>query len=165
VSSNARIPAAGDVPVHTGTLDAAGLRVGIVAARFNETVVQQLVDGAVDALLRHKALASDLQVAWVPGAFELPVVLERMAASGRVDALVALGCVVRGATPHFDYVAGECASGASAVSRAHGIPVAFGVLTTDTWEQAVERAGGKLGNKGAESALAAVETARLLQAL
>lgn len=165
MSSSARTPAAGDVRVHTATLDAAGLRVGIVAARFNETVVQQLVDGAVDALLRHEALPSDLQVAWVPGAFELPVVLERLAATGEVDALVALGCVVRGATPHFDYVAGECASGAAAVSRAHGIPVAFGVLTTDTWEQAVERAGGKLGNKGAESALAAVETARLLQAL
>jgi 6,7-dimethyl-8-ribityllumazine synthase len=165
VSSHARTPAAGDVRVHSGTLDAAGLRIGIVAARFNETVVHQLVEGAIDALLRHKALASDVQVAWVPGAFELPVVLDRMAASGEVDALVALGCVVRGATPHFDYVAGECASGANAVARAHGVPVAFGVLTTDTWEQAVERSGGKLGNKGAESALAAVETARLLQSL
>jgi 6,7-dimethyl-8-ribityllumazine synthase len=165
VSDHARIADAGDVRVHTGTLDAAGLRVGIVAARFNEAVVGPLVDGAVDALLRHKALPADIQVAWVPGAFELPVVLERMAASGEVDALVALGCVVRGATPHFDYVAGECASGAAAVSRAHGLPVAFGVLTTDTWEQAVERAGGKLGNKGAESALAAVETARVLQGL
>jgi 6,7-dimethyl-8-ribityllumazine synthase len=165
VSDHARISAAGDVRVHTGTLDAAGLRVGIVAARFNEAVVGPLVDGAVDALLRHKALPADIQVAWVPGAFELPVVLERLAASGEVDALVALGCVVRGATPHFDYVAGECASGAAAVSRAHGLPVAFGVLTTDTWDQAVERSGGKLGNKGAESALAAVETARLLQNL
>jgi 6,7-dimethyl-8-ribityllumazine synthase len=165
VSHHARTADAGDVRVHTGTLDAAGLRVGIVAARFNEAVVGALVDGAVDALLRHKALADDIQVAWVPGAFELPVVLERMAASGEVDALVALGCVVRGATPHFDYVAGECASGAAAVSRGHGLPVAFGVLTTDTWEQAVERAGGKLGNKGAESALAAVETARVLQQL
>jgi 6,7-dimethyl-8-ribityllumazine synthase len=156
---------ASDVRVHTGTLDAGGLRVAIVAARFNELVVKPLVEGAVDALLRHKAIASDIQIAWVPGAFELPVVLERLAASGEVDALVALGCVVRGATPHFDYVAGECASGAAAVSQRHGLPVAFGVLTTDTWEQAVERAGGKLGNKGAESALAAVETARLLQQL
>lgn len=165
MSDHARISDAGDVRVHSGTLDAAGLRVGIVAARFNEAVVSSLVDGAVDALLRHKALPGDIQVAWVPGAFELPVVLERLAASGEVDALVALGCVVRGATPHFDYVAGECASGAAAVSRTHGLPIAFGVLTTDTWEQAVERAGGKLGNKGAESALAAVETARLLQSL
>lgn len=165
MSDHARISDAADVRVHSGTLDAAGLRVGIVAARFNEAVVSSLVDGAVDALLRHKALPGDIQVAWVPGAFELPVVLERLAASGEVDALVALGCVVRGATPHFDYVAGECASGAAAVSRTHGLPIAFGVLTTDTWEQAVERAGGKLGNKGAESALAAVETARLLQSL
>jgi 6,7-dimethyl-8-ribityllumazine synthase len=153
------------VRVHTGTLDAAGLRVGIVASRFNEAVVERLVDGAVDTLLRHKALAHDVQVAWVPGAFELPVALDRLAASGDVDALVALGCVVRGATPHFDYVAGQCASGAARVSERHGVPVAFGVLTTDTWDQAVERAGGKLGNKGAESALAAVETARLLQSL
>jgi 6,7-dimethyl-8-ribityllumazine synthase len=165
VSEHARTAAADDVRVRSGTLDAAGLRVGIVAARFNEAVVGQLVDGAVDALLRHKALPGDIQVAWVPGAFELPVVLEKMAATGEVDALVALGCVVRGATPHFDYVAGECASGASDVARRHKLPVAFGVLTTDTWEQAVERAGGKLGNKGAESALAAVETARVLQQL
>jgi 6,7-dimethyl-8-ribityllumazine synthase len=158
-------PAAADVRVHTGTLDAAGLRVAIVAARFNETVVRSLVDGAVAALLRHRALAADIQVAWVPGAFELPVVLERLAASGEVDTLVALGCVIRGATPHFEHVAGECASGSSAVSRAHGLPVAFGVLTTDSAEQAIERAGGKLGNKGADAALAAVETARLLQQL
>lgn len=153
------------VPVHEGTLDASGLRVGIVAARFNETVVKGLVDGAVDALVRHRALATDLRVVWVPGAFEIPVVLERLAASGEIDALVALGCVVRGATPHFDYVAGAAANGAAGVSQRHGIPVTFGVLTTDTWEQAVERSGGKLGNKGAESALAAVETARLLQDL
>jgi 6,7-dimethyl-8-ribityllumazine synthase len=154
-----------EVRVHTGSLDAAGMRVGIVAARFNEAVVERLVAGAVDALRRHGADAADLTVAWVPGAFELPVVLERMAASGEVDALVALGCVVRGSTPHFDYVAGECASGCAAVSRTHGLPVSFGVLTTDTWEQAVERAGGKLGNKGAEAAVAAIETAQVLRSL
>lgn len=163
--THAATPAADGPIVHTGTLDAAGLRVGIVAARFNQLVTQPLVDGAVDALIRHRALPADIHVAWVPGAFDLPVVLERLAASGQVDALVALGCVVRGATPHFDYVAGECASGAAAVSHRHGLPVSFGVLTTDTWEQAVERSGGKLGNKGAEAALAAVETARLLQTL
>jgi 6,7-dimethyl-8-ribityllumazine synthase len=154
-----------EIAKHVGRLDASGLRVGIVAARFNEAVVERLVDGAVDTLLRHGALAGDVAVAWVPGAFELPVVLRRMAETGRFDALVALGCVVRGATPHFDYVAGECASGSSAVARDVGLPVAFGVLTVDTWEQAVERAGGKLGNKGGEAALAAVETARVIETL
>jgi 6,7-dimethyl-8-ribityllumazine synthase len=152
-----------EIAKHVGRLDASGLRVGIVAARFNEAVVERLVDGAVDTLLRHGALANDVAVAWVPGAFELPVVLRRMAQTGRFDALVSLGCVVRGATPHFDYVAGECASGSSAVARETGLPVAFGVLTVDTWEQAVERAGGKLGNKGGEAALAAVETARVIE--
>jgi 6,7-dimethyl-8-ribityllumazine synthase len=154
-----------EVRTVTGGLDASGMRVGIVAARFNEAVVERLVSGAVDALQRHGASAGDLTVAWVPGAFELPVVLERLAAGGEVDALVALGCVVRGSTPHFDYVAGECASGCAAVSRQHGLPVSFGVLTTDTWEQAVERSGGKLGNKGAEAAVAAVETAQVLRSL
>jgi 6,7-dimethyl-8-ribityllumazine synthase len=153
------------VAVHTGDLDASGLRVAVVAARFNEAVVDRLVAGAVDALRRHGADPDDLRVVWVPGAFELPVVAEKLAASGDLDAIVALGCVVRGATPHFDYVAGECASGCAAVARAHGLPVSFGVLTTDTWDQAVERAGGKLGNKGAEAAIAAVETARVLRSL
>jgi 6,7-dimethyl-8-ribityllumazine synthase len=151
--------------VHTGQLDASGLRIGIVAARFNDAIVERLVAGAVDGLRRHGADAGDLEVVWIPGAFELPVVLQRLASSGRFDALVALGCVVRGATPHFDHVAGQAAAGTAAVARETGVPVAFGVLTTDTWEQAVERAGGKLGNKGAEAALTAVETARLLQAL
>jgi 6,7-dimethyl-8-ribityllumazine synthase len=149
----------------TGRLDASGLRVGIVAARFNEAVVERLVSGAVDMLVRHGAVPGDVQVAWVPGAFEIPVALRRMAESGRFDALVALGAVVRGSTPHFDYVAGESASGAAAVARETGVPVAFGVLTTDTWEQAVERAGGKLGNKGGEAALSAVETANVLKEL
>lgn len=154
-----------EVSIHRGGLDATGLRVGVVAARFNEAVVAHLVDGAVDTLVRHGAQPGDVTVVWVPGAFDLPVVLERLAASGRHDALVALGCVVRGATPHFDYVAGAAASACSEVARTHGCPVGFGVLTTDSWDQAVERAGGKLGNKGAEAALAAVETARVLQQL
>jgi 6,7-dimethyl-8-ribityllumazine synthase len=154
-----------DIHIHTGRIDAAGLRVGIVASRFNEAVVERLVNGAVDALVRHGALPSDVHVAWVPGAWELPIASRRMAESGRFDALVALGAVVRGATPHFDYVAGEAARGCAAVGREHGLPLAFGVLTTDTWEQAVERAGGKLGNKGAEAALSAVETANLLKEL
>ncbi|MCC5948547.1 MAG: 6,7-dimethyl-8-ribityllumazine synthase [Nitriliruptoraceae bacterium] len=148
-----------------GSVDANGLRVAIVAARFNDAIVERLVAGATDALVRHGADPAAVRVAWVPGAFELPVVLERLAASGDVDALVALGCIVRGDTPHFDYVAGGAASGAADVATKHGIPVAFGVLTTDTWDQAVQRAGGKLGNKGAEAALAAVETATLLRSL
>lgn len=154
-----------DIQIHQGGLDASGLRVAVVAARFNEAIVERLVDGATGALLRHGAAAGDVRVAWVPGAFELPVVLRALAAGGTVDALVALGCVVRGETPHFDYVAGESASGSGAVAREYGIPVAFGVLTTDTWDQAVQRAGGKLGNKGAEAALSAVETANLLRSL
>ena len=154
-----------EVRTSTGRIDASGLRVGIVAARFNEAVVDRLVSGAVDMLVRHGALPADVHVAWVPGAFEVPVVLRRLAGTGDVDALVALGAVVRGSTPHFDYVAGEAARGAAAVSRETGVPVAFGVLTTDTWEQAVERAGGKLGNKGAEAAVSAIETANLLKDL
>lgn len=154
-----------DITVHTGGLDASGLRVAIVAARFNEAIVERLVAGATDALVRHGADAGDLRVVWVPGAFELPVVLAQLAQGGEVDALVALGCVVRGETPHFDHVAGQAAAGASAVARDHGVPVAFGVLTTDTWDQAVQRAGGKLGNKGADAALAAIETANLIRSL
>jgi 6,7-dimethyl-8-ribityllumazine synthase len=151
--------------IHTGQLDASGLRIGIVAARFNDAVVDRLVDAATDTLIRHGAQPADVHVAWVPGAFDIPVVAQRMAASGSYDALVALGCVVRGATPHFDHVAGQCAAGIANVARETGIPIGFGVLTTDTWDQAVERAGGKLGNKGADAALAAVETARVLQEL
>lgn len=154
-----------DVDVSAGQLDASGLRIGIVAARFNEAVVERLVDGAVDTTVRHGALAADVRVVWVPGAFELPVVLDRLASSGRFDGLVALGAVVRGETPHFDFVAGEAASGSAAVARQYGVPVSFGVLTTDTWEQAVARAGGKLGNKGADAALAAIESANLLKGL
>jgi len=154
-----------DVTVQSGRLDARGLRVAVVASRFNDAVVDRLVSGAVDALVRHGALASDIQVVWVPGAWELPVAARALAAGGALDAIVALGAVVRGATPHFDYVAGEAARGCAAVQRDTGLPVAFGVLTTDTWEQAVERAGGKLGNKGAEAALTAVEVANLLKDL
>lgn len=151
--------------VVTGHLDASGLRVGIVASRFNEAVVERLVSGALDALQRHGADPADLTVVWVPGAWELPLALDTLAAGGSIDALVALGCVVRGATPHFDYVAGEAASGCQTVARQHGVPVGFGLLTTDTWEQAVERAGGKLGNKGAEAAVTAIEMARVLKEL
>lgn len=154
-----------DVTVHTGQLDAGGLRIAVVASRFNEAVVERLVDGAVDTLVRHGADPADVSVSWVPGAWELPVVARAHAAAGTVDAIVALGAVVRGQTPHFDYVAGEAASGCAAVQQEFGVPVAFGVLTTDDWDQAQARAGGKFGNKGAEAALSAVETANLLKDL
>lgn len=148
-----------------GSLDASGLRITIVAARFNEAIVRPLVDGATGALLRHGADPGDLTVIWVPGAWELPVVLDRLAASGEVDALIALGCVVRGETGHYDFVAGEGSNGTAAIARTHGMPIGNAVLTTENWDQAVARAGGKLGNKGAEAALAAVETATLLRSL
>lgn len=153
------------IRVLEGRPDATGLRFGVAAARFNDAVVERLVSGATGALLRHGALATDIDVAWTPGAFELPLIVARMAGSGRYDAIVAVGAVVRGATPHFDYVAGEASRGCAAVARDTGVPVGFGLLTTDTWDQAVDRAGGKLGNKGAEAALAAVETATLLKEL
>lgn len=146
-------------------VSADGLRVGIVASRFNRDVVQRLVDGAVEALVEAGADEQDVAVHWVPGAFEVPVVLRRLADSGGFHALVAIGAVVRGETPHFDFVAGGAAEGCAAVARESGVPVGFGIITTDTWEQALERAGGDAGNKGAEAALSAVETARLLETL
>lgn len=146
------------------TLDGSGLRIGIVVTRFNDTVTRRLLDGAVDSLRRHHVADDDITVAWVPGGWELPVVVRRMADSGQVDAVIALAAVVRGQTAHFDYVAGNAATvGQSAIDT--GVPVSFGVLTTETWEQAVDRAGGKRGNAGAEAALAAIETARVLEAL
>jgi 6,7-dimethyl-8-ribityllumazine synthase len=147
--------------VHEGTLDGTGLRVAIVAGRFNEVVVEKLVDGAVDCLRRHGVADDDIELAWVPGAYEIPLVARRLAESGRFDAIVTLGAVVRGQTAHFDYVAGEAAQ-VGRIALETGVPVAFGTLTTETWEQAVDRAGGKMGNKGWEAALAAIETARLL---
>jgi len=152
------------VKVHEGSLDGAGLRVALVAARFNEVAVRPLVDGARDCLLRHGVAEDDLELAWVPGSWELPVVVQRLAARGDVDAIVALGVVVRGQTAHFDYVAGQAAL-TGRISVETGVPVGFGVLTTETWEQAVDRAGGKLGNTGWEAALAAIETARVLRSV
>lgn len=150
--------------IHEGELDATGLRIGLVASRFNETVVRQLVDGAVDCARRHGADEDALELAWVPGAWELPIVVRRMAAGGRFDAIVALGVVVRGETAHFDYVATQAAQ-VGAVALDSGVPVGNAVLTTETYAQAVDRAGGKLGNKGWEAAQAAIETARLLAKL
>jgi 6,7-dimethyl-8-ribityllumazine synthase len=148
-----------------GAAIARDLRIGIVAARFNEFVVDSLVRGAVDALARHGLRERDITLARVPGAWEMPLAVKKMAASRRYDAVIALGAVIRGATPHFEYVAGECAKGIAQVSYAHDIPVAFGILTTDTIEQAIERAGTKAGNKGAEAAISAIEMVNLLRKL
>ncbi len=147
--------------IHEGGLDGGGLRVALVAARFNEVVVEKLVDGALSCLRRHGVAEDDLELAWVPGSWEIPVVVKRLAASGRFDAIVTLGAVVRGQTAHFEYVAGQAAD-VGRIATDTGVPVTFGVLTTETFDQAVDRAGGKLGNKGWEAAQAAIETARLL---
>jgi 6,7-dimethyl-8-ribityllumazine synthase len=152
------------VRTHEGTYDGSGLRIAIVASRFNEAVVQRLVGGAADCLRRHGVADDDVELAWVPGAFEIPLVAGRLADSGRFDGIVALGCVVRGQTAHFEYVAGQAAE-VGHIAAASGVPITFGVLTTETFEQAVDRAGGKAGNKGWEAALAAIETARLLDEL
>jgi 6,7-dimethyl-8-ribityllumazine synthase len=148
-----------------GDLVARDLRFAIVASRFNDMIVDSLVRGAVDALLRHGAGEKQIELVRVPGAFDLPFVAKRVAASKRYDAVVALGAVIRGATPHFDYVAGQCAAGLARVAEETGVPVAFGVLTTETIEQAIERAGTKAGNKGADAALCALELANLLRRL
>lgn len=148
-----------------GELSARGLRVGIVAARFNDFIVDRLVDGAVDTLVGHGADSSDLLTVWVPGAYELPVAVQKMVNSKRYDAIVALGCVIRGATPHFDYVAGEASRGLAAIAIEHELALGFGVLTCDTLEQAIERAGSKAGNKGADAALTAIRMASVLRQL
>ncbi|MDQ4065693.1 MAG: 6,7-dimethyl-8-ribityllumazine synthase [Actinomycetota bacterium] len=141
------------------------LRVAIIASRFNEAVVERLLEGATDCLARHGVPDEFVTVAWVPGAFELPQAAARFARSGEVDAIVCLGAVIRGETPHFDFVAGAAAHGLSEIALDAGVPVTFGVLTTDTVEQANDRAGGKMGNKGFEAALAALEMANLFAAL
>jgi 6,7-dimethyl-8-ribityllumazine synthase len=148
-----------------GDLVARDLRFAIVAARFNDMIVDSLIRGAVDALLRHGAGEKQIEIVRVPGAFDLPFVVKRVAASKRYDAVVALGAVIRGATPHFEHVAGQCAAGLARAADETGVPVAFGVLTTDTIEQAIERAGTKAGNKGADAALCALELANLLRRL
>ena len=148
-----------------GDTEVRELKFAIVAARFNDFVVEPLLQGALEALRRHGAADQQIDIVRVPGAFEIPLILRKLAVSRRYDAIVALGAVVRGDTPHFDYVAGECASGIARVASETGIPVGFGVLTVDTVEQAMDRAGGKVGNKGAEAALAALELANLLRRL
>jgi 6,7-dimethyl-8-ribityllumazine synthase len=151
-----------DIKTYEGQLLVQGARFCIVASRFNSFIVDHLVAGAVDALLRHGAKKEDIHLVKTPGAYELPLAVQKAAASKRYDAIVAVGAVIRGSTPHFDYVAGECVKGISSISLKHEIPVAFGVLTVDTIEQAIERAGTKAGNKGAEAALSAIEMVDLL---
>jgi len=150
---------------YEGTLVATGLRFGIVVARFNGFITEHLLAGARDGLRRHGATESDVDVGWVPGALEIPVVAQRFAGSGRYGAVLCLGAVIRGATPHFDYVCAECAKGVAAVALQSGVPCIFGVLTTNTIEEAIERAGTKAGNKGYDAAVAAIEMATLLQAV
>lgn len=148
-----------------GDFNARGLRFGIVASRFNDFIVDRLLDAAVGTLLKHGVAAGDIEVVRVPGAFETPLAVKKMATSRRFNALIALGCVIRGGTPHFEYVAGEATRGIGNVSSSEEIPIGFGILTVDTIEQAIERAGTKAGNKGADAALAAIQMATLLRQL
>ena len=148
-----------------GDFTACAGRFAIVASRFNRFIVDSLLEGALDTLRRHGVADDEITVIRVPGAYEMPLVVNRVARSGRYDAIIALGCVIRGSTPHFDYVAGECARGIAQAALAHDLPIGFGVLTTDTIEQAIERAGTKAGNKGAEAALSTLEMASLLRRL
>ena len=148
-----------------GKLDAQGLRFAIVVGRFNSFIADRLVEGANDALLRHGAEAAQIHLVKVPGAFEIPLIAKKLAQSGSYDAVICLGAVIRGATPHFDYVSAEVSKGVAAAGLETGVPVIFGVLTTDSIEQAVERAGTKSGNKGFEAAMGAIEMANLLQVL
>lgn len=151
--------------VFSGDLVGTGLRIGIVASRWNDFMVGKLVEGARDALVRHGVSDDAIDIAHVPGCFELPLIAKKMIEIGRYDAIVCLGAVIRGATPHFDYVAGEAARGIARVGLESGVPVAFGVLTCDSVEQAIERSGSKGGNKGVEAATAAIEMANLLRAI
>ncbi len=148
-----------------GNLIGTGLKVGIVVSRFNELLSTRLLGGATDALIRHGVAEGDIDVAWVPGAFEIPLVAKKLADSGRYDAVITLGVIIRGGTPHFEYVAAEASKGVAKASLDSGIPVVFGLITADTIEQAVERAGTKAGNKGWDAALSAIEMAELLKAV
>ena len=146
-----------------GKLVASGLKVGIVAARFNECIVSKLVSGALDGLKRHDVKEEDIDIAWVPGAFEIPLIADKMAKSKKYDAVICLGTVIRGATSHYDYVCNEVSKGIAQVSLNTGIPVLFGVVTTENIEQAIERAGTKAGNKGYDCALSAIEMVQLIK--
>jgi 6,7-dimethyl-8-ribityllumazine synthase len=148
-----------------GDLNGQGLRVAVAVARFNEVVTRQLLRGTLDTLTRYGVRDEDISVAWVPGAFELPVVAKSLARTGRFDSIICLGAVIRGETGHYDMVAGQASSGTGAVGMETGVPTIFGVLTTENMDQAINRAGGKSGNQGSNAAVAAIETARLVQAI
>jgi len=150
---------------YEGKLTAQGLRFGLVVSRFNELITNRLLSGAMDCLKRHGAEEEDIEVAWVPGSFEIPLAAKKLAESGRYQAVICLGALIRGATPHFDYIAAEAAKGVAKVGLDSGLPVIFGVITADTIEQAIERAGTKAGNKGWDAALAAIEMANLSREL
>ena len=147
---------------YEGNLLGEGLKFGVVVSRFNEFFSKKLLEGAQDALLRHGVNETDIEVAWTPGSFEIPLVALKMAQSKKYDAIICLGAVIRGSTPHFEYVSAEVSKGVAAVGLEHGVPITFGVLTTDSLEQAIERAGTKAGNKGFEAAQAAIEMANLM---
>ncbi|MFC5699835.1 6,7-dimethyl-8-ribityllumazine synthase [Cohnella faecalis] len=151
--------------IYEGHLVSKGLKYGIVVGRFNEFISSRLLSGALDALKRHGAEEDEVEVAWVPGAFEIPLIAQKMAESGKYDAVITLGAVIRGSTPHFDFVCNETAKGVAAIGLKTGVPTIFGVLTTDSIEQAVERAGTKAGNKGWEAAASAIEMANLSRQL
>ncbi len=146
-----------------GKLQADGLKFGIVVSRFNEFITSKLLEGALDALIRHGAKEADIQIVRVPGSFEIPLVAKKMAQTGKFNAIICLGTLIRGATPHFDYIAAEVSKGIAQVCLETGIPVSFGVITTDTIEQAIERAGSKSGNKGWDAAIVAIEMARVVE--
>ena len=150
---------------YEGHLVSQGLKFGVVAGRFNEFISGKLLSGALDAFKRHGAAEEDVEVAWVPGAFEIPLIAQKMAESGKYDAVITLGAVIRGSTPHFDYVCNEAAKGVAAIALKTGVPTIFGVLTVDSIEQAIERAGTKAGNKGYEAAVSAIEMANLTKQL
>ena len=148
--------------IHEGSLSASGRKTAIIVSRFNSFITEKLLAGATDCLLRHGGTDEDITVAWVPGAWEIPLIVKRAAESGRYDSVICLGAVIRGGTPHFDYVAAEVSKGVAAISLETGVPVSFGVLTTDTVDQAIERAGTKAGNKGFDAAQSALEMINLL---
>ncbi len=150
---------------YEGSLVAGKMKVGIVAARFNEFITSKLLGGALDGLSRHGVEGDDIDIAWVPGAFEIPLIASKMAKSGKYDAVICLGAVIRGSTSHYDYVCAEVSKGIASVSLSSDVPVMFGVLTTDTIEQAIERAGTKAGNKGYDCALGAVEMVNLIRSI
>jgi 6,7-dimethyl-8-ribityllumazine synthase len=148
--------------IHEAQIDGTGLKIGVVVARFNDFITGRLLEGCRDALVRNGVSDDDIEVAYVPGCFEIPIVARKMAASGDFDAVVTIGAVIRGSTPHFDYVAGQVSRGVATAGLETGVPVIFGVITTETIEQAIERAGARLTNRGFEAGLSAIETARVL---